>query len=138
MQTGIMVFTALLSISVLAGCSSTPTLGKQMAAASADSAALSAQWQRGDELASKGRKLIEKGRDRVEDGNEMIEDGNDKIAAGNKLIDKGRDAIAAGKDEQERGADMLRRGEAAREESERLYAERYPELYRQITATKAK
>lgn len=131
----------LIAVSVatlISGCSSTPTLGEQMAAASNESAAIAEGWNRGHELLSKGQKLVEKGKDRVEDGNEMIDDGNDKIVDGRKLIDKGHDAIARGEDEQQRGAEMVRSGQAMMDGAESSYAERHPEIYRQLTKPASK
>ncbi len=49
------------------------------------------------------------------------------------MIERGKDRIADGERERQRGVDLVARGEAGRSEAERVYAERFPELNRQLT-----
>ena len=107
-----------LALPWLAGCSSAPTVGERMAAASGEASELAERWNQGQAMALKGEKLVEDGKDDVKDGERTVDKGKDKISAGERDIGRGKKLIEQGR------AQMV--------DAETAFRERYPELYRDM------
>lgn len=98
---------ALLLVSSLGACSSTPTLGDSIRAQGAELATIGDQW-------SEGNDLIEEGREQIEDGQDMVAKGKRLISKGEALAEKGEDNVQRGQ-EMKRGAEATYRQKTGRE-----------------------
>ena len=73
---------SLILITLIAGCSSDPTVGDKMQQFAKGFSDLGEQW-------NEGEKKIEKGKILIKDGENMIETGNSNIAKGKRMIEEG-------------------------------------------------
>jgi len=105
-------------LSLLNGCSSTPTMGERVQGFSADTAKLAERWTEGESMIREGEKLIA--------------EGNEITTEGEKLIRKGNNRISAGKDDVKRGEKLVSLGRRQVAEAEAEFAVKHPDHYQNL------
>lgn len=84
---------ALLTVAVLAGCTTAPkapTLGQQLAADGGDLQKLGKQWSEGERLVTKGNKLIIGGNKDIKKGEKLLHSGKSDVKKGEAMVKKGQ------------------------------------------------
>ncbi len=111
-----------LVIMTLSGCADkTPTTADFMRMhaqdekeASLEQRALAKEWDRGSNLKLSGDDMIKNGQKSVKDGEKLVKEGNENVTAGKKNIEQGnKNSID---------------GTIIKNENERIFREKYPDL----------